>query len=121
MKHIFTTLGILFYMVAVAQYNPDSTLLSDIYIPNTFTPDGDNINDVWKPVTDVSWDNFMVEVFNVWGECVWYSVDPSEWWMGESDTENPNFYSISGNYYYILTYRKDQKTLKKMGFLYNIR
>ena len=121
MKYIFTTLGFLFSMVAGAQYNPDTTLLSDIYVPNAFTSNGDNINDVWRPVTDESWNTFMVEVYNVWGECVWYSVDPSEWWMGEGDSENPNFYSINGNYYYILTYGNENKTLKKMGSLYKIR
>jgi hypothetical protein len=121
MKYIFTTLVLLLCITVNAQYNSDTTLLSDIYVPNAFTSDGDNINDVWRPVTEESWDSFMVEVYNVWGECVWYSVDPSEWWMGEGNMENPNFYSINGNYYYVLTYGNDTKILKKMGVLYKLR
>ncbi|RFC55907.1 T9SS type B sorting domain-containing protein [Brumimicrobium aurantiacum] len=54
------------------------------YVPNAFTPDGDNINNVFKPVMTVGVDPqlYKFEVFNRWGEKVFESNDYNIGWDG---------------------------------------
>jgi gliding motility-associated-like protein len=55
-----------------------------IHVPNVFTPDGDNINDYWRPITLSScWLEWECKVYNRWGQVVWWSEDPSDKWFGE--------------------------------------
>jgi gliding motility-associated-like protein len=54
------------------------------YIPNTFTPDEDEYNDVFKPVFYSGFDpmNYEMLIFNRWGEIIWESHDASIGWDG---------------------------------------
>jgi gliding motility-associated-like protein len=55
----------------------------DIYIPNTFTPDYDGINDAWMVQGKGFQDQgFLMQVFNKWGEVVFESTDPGQAWTG---------------------------------------
>ncbi len=52
-----------------------------IYVPNAFTPDGDGINDVFKPIMpDVKLKTFTV--YNRWGELIFETTDVNEGWDG---------------------------------------
>lgn len=51
------------------------------YIPNAFTPDGNDMNDGWGPVA-MGVRDFQLWVFNRWGQQVWYSEDHRERWDG---------------------------------------
>jgi len=55
-----------------------------IYIPNTFTPDGDEHNQTFAPVFTSGFDpyNFNMKIFNRWGEIVWETNDPKSTWDG---------------------------------------
>lgn len=54
-----------------------------LYVPNTFTPDGDEFNQTWKFfIEGVDIYDFNVTVYNRWGEKVWESNDPSLGWDG---------------------------------------
>jgi len=55
-----------------------------IYIPNSFTPDGDEVNQVWQPIFTEGFDpqDFNMFVVNRWGEVVWESNDASAYWDG---------------------------------------
>ena len=123
MKYIFTTfLTVFSCTVSSSQLWIDSLDTTPLYTPNSFTPDGDNLNDGWKTFSDNDYDEFLVEVYNTWGECIWYSTDPGEWWMGEGNMDEPNYYSINGTYYYIVKYRILGDTpRKKIGFINKIR
>jgi gliding motility-associated-like protein len=70
------------YNVAI-QYCPQEL----IFIPNTFTPDGDEVNQVWKPIFTQGYDpyDFEMTVLNRWGEIVWVSKDASIGWDGTYD------------------------------------
>lgn len=57
-----------------------------IYVPNTFTPDGDRINDTFRP----SLDGFAVRAYNLtiwnrWGELIFETNDEAEAWNGSTD------------------------------------
>lgn len=54
------------------------------YVPNTFTPDGDEFNQSWGPVFTRGFDpfNFNLYVYDRWGELVWESNDASKKWDG---------------------------------------
>lgn len=55
-----------------------------IYIPNTFTPDGNQYNQTWAPVFTQGFDpaEFQMTVFNRWGMIVWESLSHLGEWDG---------------------------------------
>lgn len=53
-----------------------------VFIPNTFTPNNDEINDAWAWVGDCKPDEFRMMVFNRWGELVYTTEDPTAKWDG---------------------------------------
>ena len=54
------------------------------YVPNSFTPDSDEHNQVFGPVMSEGFDidGFSFTIFNRWGETIWESRDPTERWDG---------------------------------------
>jgi len=73
-----------------------------LYVPNTFTPNNDGKNDIWQAVTQPEcWDIFDLVVFNRWGNIVWQTDDPKDFWMGEST--GLSHYVSDGVYVYTLT------------------
>ena len=54
------------------------------YIPNTFTPDEDEHNQLWRPIFTSGFDiySFNLEIYNRWGETIWESNDASAGWDG---------------------------------------
>lgn len=54
------------------------------YIPNSFTPDGNEHNQTWLPVFTNGFDpyDYHLQVFNRWGELVFESKDHTEGWDG---------------------------------------
>ena len=54
------------------------------YIPNTFTPDEDEHNQLWRPIFTSGFDiySFNLEIYNRWGEIIWETNDASAGWDG---------------------------------------
>ena len=54
------------------------------YIPNVFTPDGDEFNETFKPVFTSGFDpyDFHFMIFNRWGEVIWESYNAAAGWNG---------------------------------------
>ena len=53
-----------------------------IFVPNSFTPNGDGLNETWQ-VYGVGLNNsFEVQVFNRWGDLIWESKDLNASWDG---------------------------------------
>ena len=53
------------------------------FAPNSFTPDGDEHNQVWKPeIQGIDIYDFDLYIFNRWGEVIWENHDPSVGWDG---------------------------------------
>ena len=57
--------------------------VTPVYIPNAFTPNGDGVNEGFRTVFDYSSaEKFNLEIFNRWGEKIFQSDDPEEYWDG---------------------------------------
>lgn len=57
-----------------------------LYIPNAFTPDGDNINDLFTPMGEgIAAENYEFLIFNRWGELIFQTTQVGASWDG---TEN---------------------------------
>lgn len=53
------------------------------YLPNTFTPNGDGINDEWGLVYSIpDMKDFTLEVYDRWGRIVFETDDPAVRWTG---------------------------------------
>jgi len=54
------------------------------YIPNAFTPDGDEKNNVFKPIITSGVDifNYSFVIFNRWGQIIWESFNTNVGWDG---------------------------------------
>lgn len=54
---------------------------SVLYAPNGFTPDGDGVNDEWKP-NGYNWKSIKYMIFDRWGELIFESDNTSDGWDG---------------------------------------
>ena len=52
-----------------------------IYVPNSFTPNGDGMNDVFQP-KGFGVTKYLLEIFNRWGEKVFSTTDFKQGWDG---------------------------------------
>ncbi len=53
-----------------------------INIPNSFTPNGDGLNDEFKIVTLAEFSEFKMIIYNRWGELLFESTDKNKGWDG---------------------------------------
>ncbi|WP_268121639.1 gliding motility-associated C-terminal domain-containing protein [Roseivirga pacifica] len=84
-----------------------------IYMPNAFSPNGDNVNDEFKPVADCAV-VYSIQIFNRWGSVVFASEDITRGWDGTFEGgDAPN-----GKYSYVIFYAG---TLNGVTFEENIR
>jgi len=73
-----------------------------VYVPNAFTPDGDQRNEVFKPVFDCELRFYDLKIYNRWGALIFNSTDPYTLWLGNVD--NGGFYAQNELYNWVLTY-----------------
>jgi gliding motility-associated-like protein len=83
-----------------------------LYIPNTFTPDGDEHNNSWRPVFTSGFDpyDFQLTVYNRWGETIFQSFNALDSW----DATYNNTPVQSGVYTWLIQYgdtNNDSKTV----------
>lgn len=53
-----------------------------VYIPNSFSPNNDSINDRFIPVSTCAFPEYQFIIFNRWGEKVFSTTNPLESWDG---------------------------------------
>jgi gliding motility-associated-like protein len=92
-----------------------------LYIPNSFTPDGNEFNNAWRVILTSGFDitSYHMELYNRWGETIWESHDVNEGWDG---TYN-NMQVPTGMYNWKLELKAIQTDYRKifMGSLNVIR
>lgn len=69
------------------------------HLPNVFTPNGDNHNDLFKPFPYTSVEKIKINIFNRWGISVFDTEDPDINWDGKD--KNTNQLCSDGVYYYV--------------------
>ncbi len=62
----------------------DECSFDNVFVPNCFTPNGDESNNVWGPVFAGDWDHskYNMLIFNRWGGIVWESENYLAMWDG---------------------------------------
>ena len=90
------------------------TVLKYPEIPNTFTPNGDGVNDTWEIKYLGSYPNSTIMIFNRYGKDVYKSESYTAWDGKLNGTNLPD-----GMYYYIITANSGQ--LKYTGSVMIIR
>jgi gliding motility-associated-like protein len=92
-----TSFGCVDTAVLFLDYNPGLIY----YVPNTFTPDGDQFNQTFLPIfsSGIDLNNYHLQIFNRWGELIFESYDLKEGWDGNTPTNNK---SPIGVYTYLI-------------------
>ena len=56
----------------------------DLYVPNAFTPDGNELNNIFLPVIGAGYDlnDYALEIYNRWGELLFESRNANRGWDG---------------------------------------
>ncbi|MDG1331808.1 MAG: gliding motility-associated C-terminal domain-containing protein [Crocinitomicaceae bacterium] len=75
-----------------------------IYLPNTFTPDSDEFNQLFKCEYSCVFYDFEILIYNRWGEIVFESKDPDIGW----DATYNGAIVQSGTYTYAVRYTSDK-------------
>ena len=58
---------------------------NSIFVPNTFTPNNDGINDTFYAVTEAEcWLTWNLQIYNRWGGIVWETSLVNDFWQGQS-------------------------------------
>lgn len=91
------------------------------YVPNTFTPDGDALNNLFKPVFTSGFDSqsFHMTIMNRWGEIVFESYDPNGGWDGKMDIYD----APEGTYIYFIDFQtmNSEEMIKVTGHVLLMR
>lgn len=97
---------------------PDCSDQCSMWIPSSFTPDGDDRNDVWTWNGDCIPEDFSMSVFDRLGEMVFSTTDPKQAWDGSyGGTVAP-----TGVYVYRVGYRLPYQRKKQvMGSITLVR
>ncbi len=83
------------------------TVVNDLKIPNTFTPNGDGINDTWTIDGLTNYSNCSVEIFNRYGQKIYFSTNYLKPWDGKLNNQTLPI----GVYYYIIKLMKTSKPI----------
>lgn len=82
----------------------------EVFIPNVFTPNGDLIQDEFRPLTDHP-ERYSLFIHDRWGKQVFESTNPSNGWDGKWQGKPVS----EGVYYYILTGGCRGEPVKQVG------
>ncbi|MCZ4409421.1 gliding motility-associated C-terminal domain-containing protein [Cryomorphaceae bacterium 1068] len=92
------------------------------FIPNSFTPNGDGINDLWRPVgTTVDLSSYSCKIYDRWGRLVFQTSNINTAWNGgNTDSE---YFSDTDVYTYVLeiTSATTEDKYELTGFITLIR
>ena len=75
---------------------------SEIFIPNSFTPNGDGINELFG-IKGANLVDFEMRIFDRWGKMVFQSADPDKKWNGAHN--DGSYHNQTSTYTYLIKYR----------------
>ena len=71
-----------------------------LYIPNSFSPNDDGVNDVFIPITNATVTKYSFTIYNRWGNRVFFTSDISRGWDGKTK----GLKSDVDTYFYLIDY-----------------
>lgn len=72
-----------------------------IFFPNSFTPNNDRLNDIFKPTVSLPLKSYKLSIYNGYGQLVFTASSPNIGWNGSYHEEEQK----SGNYIYKCSYQ----------------
>ena len=80
------------------------------YVPNTFTPDKDDYNEVFKPIFTSGFDpmNYNLTIYNRWGEVLFESNNAEFGWDGTYGADNSKIVR-DGTYLWKIVFKETGK------------
>jgi len=82
--------------------------MEGVYIPTAFTPNNDNLNDLFKPLVFGVVKSYEFSIFNRYGELIFHSTEPNKGWDGKWRGAPQS----ANNYVWICTYQLEGETPK---------
>lgn len=90
----------------------------NIWVPNVFTPDGDLLNDYFKPITK-NIEYYELSIFNRFGEMIFSEGGNNPKWSGKKQDDS---YFENDSYNYVIKYATPSKTENLlMGYVILLR
>lgn len=81
--------------------SPEAGVELNVYIPNAMTPDGNGLNDLFKPIiSGGAIDTYDLTIYNRRGQVVFHSKDATRSWNGSIG--DSNYQNTSSLYVYYL-------------------
>lgn len=74
----------------------NSEKCGNIYIPNTFSPNSDNINDLFRIQCESEITNFEMVIFDRWGELIYSFRNQEDFWNGSNCQNGVYIWKVSG-------------------------
>ena len=90
-----------------------------LLLPNAFTPNGDGLNDNFRPLHACDMEDYSMTIFNSYGEMIYFTKDPLQGWDGKRKGVLLNM----GNYVWYVSYTKTstKQSIKKQGNILLLR
>jgi gliding motility-associated-like protein len=121
-----------YYVTAIDSYMNESLPSNQICVdncpfyelPNIFTPNGDNMNDLFVPLDGSKYVGYInIRIYNRWGQIVFQTTNPEILWDGKDYESGED--CLEGTYYYVCDvyemYLEGQKVSTKKGTITLIR
>lgn len=91
--------------------------ICDIYFPNSFTPNGDCNNDIFKALTGLKPESYRLTIYNRWGQKIFETTNLTDGWDGKFKGKN----QPPGVFVWVAIYKIYGKGRMKKGTLTLIR
>ena len=91
--------------------------MSRVFIPNSFTPNGDTLNGILKPsISFINMEDYEFSVYDRWGNQLFKTTNPLEGWDGYAKNGKP---AQEGIYLYKLIYTtSDNEQKEREGYIH---
>jgi gliding motility-associated-like protein len=90
-----------------------------LLLPNAFSPNGDGLNDNFRPLHACDMQDFSMTIFNRYGQKLFETKDPLQGWDGKAGAGKP----LTGAYVWMVSYTKPSNKLlvQKQGTVLLLR
>jgi len=94
--------------VSIISENCNCTL----YMPNAFSPNNDGINDMFAPISNCKFNEYVFMIFNRWGEKIYVTKNATDVWEGTYNGQvlQPDVYVYKVTYQF-----KNENSITKNG------